>query len=139
MFLLSTEDGPQPFESVCYRPCENPPQPRTCDLGEWNVEWFIGGDSPFCENCLFEYDNLRDIYLSDPIIRSCPDCIPLDGITRAVAVINRKLPGPAVHVSNSYRVHSWEFVRLPRGSLSRQLREQCNHLCKKPKPPRCSR
>ena len=98
-FLLSTEEGPPPFESVCYRPCENPPQPKTCDLGEWNVEWFIGGDSPFCENCLFEYDKLRDIYLSDPVIRSCPDCIPLDGITRAVAVINRKLPGPSVHVS----------------------------------------
>ncbi|XP_072037008.1 uncharacterized protein [Amphiura filiformis] len=95
-------EGPPPFESVCYR--ENCDDTRECDLGVWNVEWFVGGKSPFCENCLFNKSSLNDTYDGGEEVKSCPDCIPVDGIPRAVNVVNRVLPGPAVHVCEGDRI-----------------------------------
>ena len=69
-------------------------------LSDWVIEWFIGGNSSFCEGCLFNYTEVNDTYAEDFNFqpRSCTDCIPLDGISRAVAVVNRQMPGPAVQV-----------------------------------------
>ena len=98
-YTLEIPDGPPPFEATCFRPCKYPPETRTCMLADWVIEWYIGGNSPLCEGCLFNYTAVNDTY-EDPDfqLRDCTDCIPLDGVSRAVAVVNRQMPGPAVQV-----------------------------------------
>ncbi len=61
------------------------------------VEWYIGGDSDFCEGCLFEATTFNTSY-SSMIETECPQCLLLDGFTRNTAVVNRMVPGPAVEV-----------------------------------------
>ena len=70
-----------------------------CDLGTWVVEWFVGGKNAFCEKCLFSKNMLNATY-DGRELDGCPDCVEVDGVTRPVAVVNRMIPGPMVHVSN---------------------------------------
>ena len=81
----------------CRRPCDEPPLHRTCVLEDWVIEWFYGGESPFCTDCLFPAAmvNTTHAEVKDSV---CPNCITLDGVPRAVAVVNRQFPGPDIQV-----------------------------------------
>ncbi|XP_022087951.1 laccase-like isoform X2 [Acanthaster planci] len=78
---LSTSD----LSHECLRPCEWPAQPRTCRY-DFTVEWYYSM-SKACFDC--------------PVNRTdCgrPDCIPLNGVPRPVAVVNRMFPGPSIQI-----------------------------------------
>ncbi|XP_070537860.1 uncharacterized protein [Ptychodera flava] len=69
----------------CRRICEYPPAPMTCEY-DFVAEWYYSM-SKACYNCpINKTDCLR------------PHCIPLNGVPRPIAVINRLLPGPSIEV-----------------------------------------
>ncbi|XP_072013206.1 uncharacterized protein [Amphiura filiformis] len=69
----------------CLRTCEWPAKPKTCEY-TFVIEWFYSM-SKACYGCPF---NLTEC--------SRPDCIPLNGVPRPVAVVNRLFPGPSIQV-----------------------------------------
>ena len=86
----------------CRRICEYPPSPKTCNYN-FTVEWFYAM-SKACYGCPF---NLTDC--------ERPHCIPLNGVPRAVSVVNRMFPGPSVEVRSHqcytmYSPSSWSYL-----------------------------
>ncbi|XP_045202845.2 uncharacterized protein LOC123556306 [Mercenaria mercenaria] len=70
--------------SSCIRPCEIN-QPREC-VYEFDLELYFTLTKA-CYGCPF---NTTDCFR--------PHCIPADGVPRGILVVNRMLPGPAIHV-----------------------------------------
>ena len=68
------------------------------------MEWFIGGYSQFCADCLIPYEMLNGTYtgMHEFKYTECPQCLLLDGFPRNSVVVNRIVPGPAVEVNNRY-------------------------------------
>ncbi|XP_033637829.1 laccase-4-like [Asterias rubens] len=77
--------SPSDLSHECLRPCEWPAQPKVCKY-EFTLEWYHTL-SKACYDCPF---NLTDC--------ARPDCIPLNGVSRPIAVVNRMFPGPSVQV-----------------------------------------
>lgn len=70
----------------CERECKEGEEPMICYY-HFNLEWYQTM-SKACYNCPYNAtDCLR------------PDCIPADGMNRALNVVNRKMPGPAIEVT----------------------------------------
>ncbi|XP_075986047.1 uncharacterized protein LOC142983100 [Anticarsia gemmatalis] len=80
-------DGDHP----CLRECREGEEPMICYY-HFVLEWYQTM-SKACYDCPY---NISDC------IR--PDCIPADGINRALNVVNRKMPGPAVEVCQHDRI-----------------------------------
>ncbi|RVE44181.1 hypothetical protein evm_011175 [Chilo suppressalis] len=78
-------------EHPCHRECREGEEPMICYY-HFNLEWYQTM-SKACFNCP---DNETDC--------SRPDCIPADGMSRALNVVNRKMPGPAIEVCQHDRV-----------------------------------
>lgn len=74
-------------QDPCHRKCVLGEPPMICRY-HFSLEWY---DilSKACYDCP---NNPDDCFR--------PDCVPGDGIKRAILVVNRKLPGPAIHVCN---------------------------------------
>lgn len=71
----------------CQRECKEGEEPMICYY-HFNLEWYQTM-SKACYDCPYnETDCMR------------PDCIPADGMNRALNVVNRKMPGPAIEVSS---------------------------------------
>ncbi|XP_072946321.1 uncharacterized protein [Epargyreus clarus] len=75
----------------CHRECKEGEEPMICYY-EFKLEWYQTM-SKACYNCPY---NASDCEL--------PDCIPADGVNRALNVINRKMPGPAIEVCQHDRI-----------------------------------
>lgn len=76
-------DGGHP----CERECREGEEPMICYY-HFSLEWYHTM-SKACYNCPYDEDDCKRL-----------DCIPADGVSRALNVINRKMPGPAVEVSS---------------------------------------
>lgn len=70
----------------CARECIKGEEPMTCYY-KFNVEWYYSM-SKACHNCS---NNENDC--------SRTDCIPANGMKRAIIVVNRTLPGPSIEAS----------------------------------------
>ena len=68
----------------CIRDCTNS-QPLICSY-DWQIEWYEVL-SKACLDCPFNQTNCLQ-----------KECISANGITRSLIVVNRMLPGPAIHV-----------------------------------------
>lgn len=73
----------------CNRECREGEEPMICYY-HFVLEWYQTM-SKACYDCPY---NLTDC--------TRPDCIPADGMNRPLNVVNRKMPGPAVEVSEKY-------------------------------------
>ncbi|XP_038051054.1 laccase-2-like [Patiria miniata] len=69
----------------CLRTCEWPPKPKICRY-DFTIEWFHTMSTD-CMDCPY---NQTHCYR--------PQCIPADGVPRAIIVINKLLPGPSIQV-----------------------------------------
>lgn len=82
---LITDDHP------CQRDCSVGEDPMICYY-HFKLEWYQTM-SKACFNCPYnESDCFRH------------DCIPADGMNRALNVINRKMPGPAIEVGTKFKI-----------------------------------
>lgn len=63
---------------------------------EWTIEWYEVL-SKACLDCPFNRTNCQNV-----------DCIPANGVTRTIMVINRMLPGPTINVCYGDEI----YVRL---------------------------
>lgn len=82
---LINEDHP------CERECIEGDEPMVCHY-HFNLEWYQTM-SKACYDCPYNLTDCNRI-----------DCIPADGMRRALNVINRKMPGPAIEVNDSFFV-----------------------------------
>lgn len=80
----------------CHRECMEGVEPMICYY-HFNLEWYQTM-SKACYNCPYNATDCKRL-----------DCIPADGINRALNVVNRKMPGPAIEVSFDH--HSLLFIR----------------------------
>lgn len=72
-------------KSSCLRPCKTNSIPMTCRY-KFVIEWYQTM-SRACFDCpKNQTDCLR------------PHCIPADGLSRPIVVINRQMPGPSIQV-----------------------------------------
>ncbi|XP_013191002.1 uncharacterized protein LOC106135292 [Amyelois transitella] len=78
-------------EHPCHRECREGEEPMICYY-HFNLEWYQTM-SKACFDCPF---NVTDCFR--------PDCIPADGMNRALNVVNRKMPGPQIEVCQHDRV-----------------------------------
>ncbi|CAG9792346.1 unnamed protein product [Diatraea saccharalis] len=78
-------------EHPCHRECMEGEEPMICYY-HFNLEWYHTM-SKACFSCPYNETDCRK-----------PDCIPADGISRALNVVNRKMPGPAIEVCQHDRV-----------------------------------
>ncbi|XP_053620154.1 uncharacterized protein LOC128680776 [Plodia interpunctella] len=78
-------------EHPCHRECREGEEPMICYY-HFNLEWYQTM-SKACYDCPF---NVTDCFR--------PDCIPADGMNRALNVVNRKMPGPQIEVCQHDRV-----------------------------------
>lgn len=74
-------------EHPCQRECMEGEEPMICYY-HFNLEWYQTM-SKACYDCPYNLTDCKRL-----------DCIPADGINRALNVINRKMPGPAIEVSH---------------------------------------
>lgn len=81
---LPSDMYPDGAEHPCYRKCDK--QPMIC-FYHFHVEWYASM-SKACFDCPF---NTKDCDRTD--------CVMADGVNRTITVVNRKLPGPSIHVS----------------------------------------
>lgn len=72
----------------CHRECREGELPMICYY-HFNLEWYQTM-SKACYSCPY---NETDC--------SRPDCIPADGMNRPLNVVNRKMPGPKIEVSDN--------------------------------------
>ena len=79
---------PELQDHECARTCEWPPEPRSCRY-VFTIEW-LDTMSSACYDCPL---NITDC--------GRPECLPVNGIERAVVVINRQLPGPPIQVKTT--------------------------------------
>ncbi|XP_022088125.1 laccase-5-like [Acanthaster planci] len=70
---------------ACLRKCEWPPNPMVCRY-EFTVEWFYTMSTD-CFDCPLNQTQC-----------SRPQCIPVDGVPRAIIVVNKQFPGPSIQV-----------------------------------------
>ncbi|KAK9884427.1 hypothetical protein WA026_007274 [Henosepilachna vigintioctopunctata] len=84
------EDGDSKHDP-CNRKCILGEPPMVCKY-HFTLEWY-DTLSKACFDCPY---NVKDCYRQD--------CVPADGIKRAVLVINRKLPGPSIHVCHGDQI-----------------------------------
>lgn len=83
-------DGDHP----CHRECREGEEPMICYY-QFSLEWYQTM-SKACYNCPYNESDCRR-----------QDCIPADGMNRAINVINRKMPGPAIEVNElSFNLHN---------------------------------
>ncbi|XP_068624063.1 uncharacterized protein [Battus philenor] len=75
----------------CQRECVEGAEPMIC-FYHFNLEWYQTM-SKACYDCPY---NASDC--------SRPDCIPADGMSRPLNVVNRKMPGPAIEVCHNDRI-----------------------------------
>lgn len=80
-FKEELENGPHP----CLRECKEGEERMICYY-HFSMEWYQTM-SKACYDCPY---NQSDCYRQD--------CIPADGMNRALNVINRKMPGPSIEV-----------------------------------------
>lgn len=81
----------------CERECKEGEEPMICYY-HFNLEWYHTM-SKACYDCPHnETDCMRQ------------DCIPADGISRSLNVVNRKMPGPSIEVSIPSRIGILIFV-----------------------------
>ncbi|XP_049881247.1 uncharacterized protein LOC126377517 isoform X2 [Pectinophora gossypiella] len=81
------KDGEHP----CKRECREGEEPMICYY-HFDLEWYHTM-SKACYSCPYvEADCSR------------PDCIPADGMSRPLNVVNRKMPGPAIEVCHRDRI-----------------------------------
>ncbi|XP_045468970.1 laccase-4-like isoform X1 [Harmonia axyridis] len=80
-----------PNDDPCNRKCIQGEPPMICKY-HFSLEWY---DilSKACYDCPHKPEDCYRL-----------DCVPGDGIKRAVLVVNRKLPGPAIHVCHGDQV-----------------------------------
>lgn len=78
-------------EHPCQRECMEGEEPMICYY-HFNLEWYQTM-SKACYDCPYNLTDCKRL-----------DCIPADGINRALNVINRKMPGPAVEVCQHDRI-----------------------------------
>ena len=69
----------------CLRTCEWPPQPWKCTYN-FTVDWFYSM-SVACNDCPMNKTHCNHKY-----------CLPLNGVGRPIAIVNKMLPGPAIEV-----------------------------------------
>ncbi|XP_022095251.1 laccase-like [Acanthaster planci] len=69
----------------CFRPCKWPSRPLTCRY-EFTLEWYHTM-STACYDCPANQTDCNR-----------PHCIPVNGVPRTVAVVNRQFPGPSIEV-----------------------------------------
>lgn len=72
-------------ESPCMRPCQAGSVPLVCRY-KFVVEWYQTM-SRACYDCPMNLTDCRR-----------PQCIPADGVSRPVLVVNRQMPGPSIQV-----------------------------------------
>lgn len=72
----------------CHRECKEGEEPMICYY-MFHLEWYQTM-SKACYDCPFNETDCQRL-----------DCIPADGMSRALNVINRKMPGPAIEVRSS--------------------------------------
>lgn len=72
-------------ESPCMRPCQAGSVPMVCRY-RFVVEWYQTM-SRACYDCPMNLTDCRR-----------PQCIPADGVSRPVLVVNRQMPGPSIQV-----------------------------------------
>ncbi|XP_064103002.1 uncharacterized protein LOC135213077 isoform X1 [Macrobrachium nipponense] len=82
--LSETQETLEDLSHPCARECR-PKDTRTCHY-HFKVEWYITM-SKACYDCPF---NLTDC--------ARPHCVAADGVERPIVTVNRRLPGPAIHV-----------------------------------------
>ncbi|CAH2098222.1 unnamed protein product [Euphydryas editha] len=75
----------------CQRECVEGEEPMICYY-HFNLEWYQTM-SKACYNCPYNATDCKRL-----------DCIPADGINRALNVVNRKMPGPAIEVCQHDRI-----------------------------------
>ncbi|XP_045762877.1 laccase-4-like [Maniola jurtina] len=75
----------------CHRECKEGEEPMICYY-HFNLEWYQTM-SKACYDCPYNVEDCKRI-----------DCIPADGMNRALNVVNRKMPGPAIEVCQHDRV-----------------------------------
>ncbi|KAI8423719.1 hypothetical protein MSG28_012750 [Choristoneura fumiferana] len=75
----------------CHRECMEGEEPMICYY-MFHLEWYQTM-SKACYDCPFNETDCQRL-----------DCIPADGMSRALNVINRKMPGPAIEVCQHDRV-----------------------------------
>ncbi|XP_041972453.1 laccase-4-like [Aricia agestis] len=80
-------DGDHP----CQRECREGEEPMIC-FYHFNLEWYQTM-SKACYDCPYNPEDCKRI-----------DCIPADGMSRSLNVINRKMPGPAIEVCQHDRI-----------------------------------
>ncbi|CAG4968642.1 unnamed protein product [Parnassius apollo] len=75
----------------CHRECIEGEEPMICHY-HFNLEWYQTM-SKACYDCPYNASDCSRI-----------DCIPADGISRPLNVVNRKMPGPAIEVCHHDRI-----------------------------------
>lgn len=80
----------------CERECKEGEEPMICYY-HFNLEWYHTM-SKACYGCPYnESDCMK------------PDCIPADGISRSLNVVNRKMPGPSIEVRKYFVITNKNF------------------------------
>ncbi|KAG7296596.1 hypothetical protein JYU34_020406 [Plutella xylostella] len=75
----------------CHRDCREGEEPMIC-FYHFNLEWYQTM-SKACFGCPYNASDCAK-----------PDCIPADGMSRPLNVVNRKMPGPAIEVCQNDRI-----------------------------------
>lgn len=70
----------------CNRECLDDSEPKECKY-DFTIEYYYTLTQA-CYDCPY---NITDCLR--------PHCVSADGVSRAIMTVNRKLPGPAIHVS----------------------------------------
>lgn len=77
----------------CHRECKEGEEPMICYY-HFSLEWYQTM-SKACYNCPYNEEDCKRL-----------DCIPADGMSRPLNVVNRKMPGPAIEVGFFF----WYFI-----------------------------
>lgn len=83
----------------CHRECVEGDEPMICHY-HFNLEWYQTM-SKACYDCPYNISDCSRI-----------DCIPADGISRPLNVVNRKMPGPAIEVRHLTQLCFRTFMRF---------------------------
>ncbi|KAJ8030199.1 L-ascorbate oxidase [Holothuria leucospilota] len=85
-FLLLAQGVHQDdLDHECYRECVWPPEAKVCNY-HFKVEWYTSM-SKACYDCPYNLDDCHRKH-----------CVPLNGVERPIITINRRTPGPSIHV-----------------------------------------
>ncbi|KAJ8030200.1 Laccase-2 [Holothuria leucospilota] len=73
------------LDHECYRECVWPPETKVCNY-HFRVEWYTSM-SKACYDCPYNLDDCHRKH-----------CVPLNGVRRPIITVNRRSPGPSIHV-----------------------------------------